>query len=262
MSYFGYMMGGRNIDEDVQNHLSRLTSTDSALRRDLSNLILGLKTDGLWSKIEILCVVHDVEADSLLNLRGTAIGPDSTKTGSPAFVADQGFTPDGTGTDYLELGRTETTATLYDLYDAHSFVYRRTDVSSDGDRLMALGRVTTPSVYQSAIYKFPGGTNIGFIIQSHVMTGVAGTIGFFICSISAIDDRIARVNDTTASDATSKAHILRTQTINIGSSYTGGNYAEDEIAAWGIGSQLTATELGLYENRIRTYMQARGADVF
>lgn len=77
--------------------LAQMTTQPNAARKSrIDALIVGLKTDGIWSKLDALWVMaaHDAQAARLnwMNPTGTTL----TEVNSPAFDIDQGYTGDGT----------------------------------------------------------------------------------------------------------------------------------------------------------------------
>lgn len=246
---FPLLMAG--FDYDAARHFGRMTSTDASLRNALNSLIISLKTASLWDKIDVLCVVHDNSADSLLNLKGIN---DSTTVGSPTFTADVGFKAEGSA-KYVDIGLTDTTAPSMGIYDAHFMtyvnshtlggleIYFESDNSGSDANLAAywaLGPNANPAI-----------RGIGAFVGTDI-------IGFSGASCLAIDERHYISNDSINTDVTSSASSLATTTYKTKGGT--GNYAVH--SAWGIGSGLTTIELGAYEDAVRAYMQARGADVY
>ena len=75
---------------------------------DLTTMICGLVTDGVWPKLDGLWVfAQQTAADSLLNLVGTNYG--LTNVGGAAFTSFRGYT--FTATTYLDTGFNAATAT-------------------------------------------------------------------------------------------------------------------------------------------------------
>jgi len=118
---FTHFLGGQ--DPDVSAHLARMTSKDRDLHADLEALILGLKYDGLWDKIEILCVTSILEADSLLNLKGSKSGTDSINSSGVSFTSDAGFDFIATPGQTITLNYAETDCSILGQYDSHQLVY-------------------------------------------------------------------------------------------------------------------------------------------
>lgn len=248
-------------DPDVRNHVQRMSSTDGALVQDVTQLILNLKSSGLWAKIDVLCVVHDNAADSLLNLRGLSAGADSLNVNSCSFTANQGYTTNSASNRHISLVESESSAVLYGTGSGHMLLYSRsvmtgykTVMSGNGSitRIMFNESTASPdevyawmqssTYYNSIVYDIPKG-----------------------CVITALKSStlVSRVNDTADSDAHSSPAALSTNPFILGGLNNPASTQVDlQFAAWGVGGGLTAAEIAVYENHIRTYMQARGAAVF
>jgi len=260
---FTTMVIGEDID--VLNHWGRMTSTDSALKFDISILIKRLKSFNLWDKIGILCVVHDNSVDSLLNLKGVSTGaPDSSTIGSPSFVTDRGFTCAG-ASDVVDLGVTESSAALVSINNEHVMCYTRTPPTNTTQAALRAFEIGIPN-HALGFIRYQSTTTSTHSIQdrdiSVVVAGVSDQKGFFGVSIESSSNRHAVINDTTAStsvDITATKLITDITTRLIGGDNSG---ETTQYTAWGSGGKLTTTELGDYENIVRLYMQARGADVY
>lgn len=256
---FSHFIGG--IDPDVQAHFLRMTSSDASLRGDLSELILGLKQDGIWDKIKFLSVVHDNSADSLLNLKYTSSFGDATAVNSPTFTANRGFLCANTGTKYID-----TKLGSRDVFDSgtsvHSFGYCRTSnplSSGATDSIVTAVRTTlgTNTLTTQAI--------LGYIANEGVLLNtLQNQRGTIMDSRDSTTNTLnVLLNDSsTAGTTITTPSIDADDTVKVGSNYNGTTAYDVEMSAWGGGTYLTLAEMALYEDRIRAYMQARAADVY
>jgi len=258
---FTNLLGG--ADHDAAAHFARISPSDVTIYAHLHELIVSLKQHGIWPQIEVLCVAHDNEADSLLNLTG---GTDSTKTGTPTFVANTGFECVA-GTDVIDLNIAMSSASLYDTDDHHLINYvTNTTVGSNTTALYSFDS-GAPFGFQNEGIIRAGSTSVSFynlgVSLSVSVGGAAGSAekGFLGMCATTASARAARVNDTENTGvATSGSTKLTTNFICKGGDT--GSADQTHHACWGIGGPLTATQLGLYENAIRKYAQARGFDVY
>jgi hypothetical protein len=251
---------GDKFDEDAQTHFDLLSGTfDAQLRHDLNELIVGLKTDSLWTKIDVLCVAHNDETDTLRNIRGVANGADTIKAGSPTFAANQGFTM--SNENNLDTQESETSATLYGQYDGHAFVYVNTHVGAGSVKTMIGLKAGQCFIYVDET-QTPDDLVMYMQNKGRTFSG-DNPVGFFGMAATAIDQHDFRYNDTTDASVASQAYTIEASNdINVGQSAGGAQDCDEEIACWGFGGGLTAAELALYEDRIRTYAQRRGFDVY
>ena len=96
---------GPVYDPDAQAHFSRLTTQDEAFLNALNDLIVGLKADGVWSRLQAIAVWHPRGDEMLLNLKGATAGDFDYRS-----TIDQSLTtPVYTSQKGLEVGKeTET----------------------------------------------------------------------------------------------------------------------------------------------------------
>lgn len=105
----------------ITDHIARLGSTDATLETHLTTFYNSLVSAGIWEKLDVLCVPHKIEADSLLNMVGNYSAGDLVTVGSPVFTADQGFNADAF--DYVETAENMDTWINYQAYDGFFMVY-------------------------------------------------------------------------------------------------------------------------------------------
>lgn len=237
--------------DDAIAHFRRMTSTDHDLRLALNNAIVALDDLGIWEKMEVFNLVHDSQADSLLNMRNPVNGiTDSSLSGSPSFTADRGFTCGAT--NRISTGRTVAQLVTSNT-DCHLWAYSRTDITSS----------TGYPIFESS-------QELGFQVQSSFtvarmfgddpLYSPADNSGFLGARKGSAAAGHLRHNDTVVQDASVGSGSTNSNTVYIGSD--GSASASIEIAGYGFGSKITNSELATLENIIRAYMQARGADVY
>lgn len=264
-------------DPDVLAHWARMTSADTDQKNDIANLILGLKDDGVWDLVEMLCVVHDNEADSLLDITGN--DNDSFKYGSPSFTADRGFT---TSTGNLPGSSIDGWTGVF-LEDDNSFYYyRRTAVTTGGSRMIAGAH--NYNSWSDGSYMFyniyPGGDEFNLYLEGlNISYSVSTLAGFSAASrTSSSDVRIFK--DGSSSPYTNSSSYGYPEPVDMGAEigiatfplWIGGNIAyygtvlesaqaaeADQYSAWGCGGGMSHAELNYLYNRVTTYLTARGA---
>jgi hypothetical protein len=87
--------GALSADPDVNAYLLAMSVTPDATRiGHLETLIGGLKTDGVWSKLEWLSILaaHDAQAARINAVNPAQI---ASETGTLTFTTDRGYTGDG-----------------------------------------------------------------------------------------------------------------------------------------------------------------------
>lgn len=242
------------FDDDAQALFDTYTGTFNAQHRyDINELISGLKEDSLWDKIAILCVAGPDINDAVRNLKGTAADSDSTAVGC-FYTADLGFQPrSAIPTARVDLGETESTCSLYAQNNAHYFCYDQ----STGNLVTVMEAFAGNSEIVNS-----SGTRVGSIQFSGTAQPIGTTVaGFMAASIVASNDRQFRVNDTAYNQSLTNSQALG-NVANMNCGLSGGVGNNHRYSAWGAGAGLTQAELALYEDRIRTYAQRRGFDVY
>jgi len=144
--------GKRNFDLDALIHLARLTAPSRRLEDALNALIIGLKADDIWAKLDMLCVQHDSQVDSLLDLRGNQ---DSTTISSPTWSA-AGWAISTAG--YLDTQIAYNAASYANVGDNHLMVYTSSHadtvahlmaVGSNISQTLALGKSSSSAVFMN-----------------------------------------------------------------------------------------------------------------
>jgi len=139
---------GPALEPEMVAHLSDMTdTTNPVLNLALNELIRGLKTDGIWSKIEILSVIHDNAADSLLDLKRLQ---NATNNGCP-FTAGSGFAKDGAGA-YIDMNNAGAYGSMTHANGDFHWMMYRSDSSVDGTFDMGCGN-TIASPTQTCIFQ-------------------------------------------------------------------------------------------------------------
>jgi len=244
-------------DSDAAYHFSRMSSSDMTLRGVINDLIVGLKTDELWSKVKALCPVCDNPSDSLLDIKGAH---DAININSCGFIADRGFTVTPTGGKYID---SNFIANILARTSHCLFAYIRT-VPSNYSYILGAGYSTTDQIsiqndttggkvrYFGDIWGTPSEPNLypapGFIGGARIN-----------------DVELLRINDVESSytKPSPSGAALTINTIYVGNFNGFTPLIPDgvQFACWGFAEGLTSTELSNLRNRIQTYMVARGAAV-
>lgn len=278
---FTHFIGG-GTDADTLAHWARVSDkTDGTLFTHLNKLIVGLKDDGIWDLIDIICVVHKSEADSLLNLKGTAEDADSVKVGSPNFTANRGFKM--TDDNVVRFGETMSSLTKALNNSCHVWHYNRVHPTGTGSFLSSFSSgdqdggddyakflfdVNSWASFGESQFDVDGFDQSGNSIFKNNSTELKGFFGW--------DDRrtegtIVWNDDFSTGNGGWGSPAESTTFMPIGALHDSGFSPDYEVetgmgacqyAGWGIGNHLGETGLRNLEDRIRTYMQDRGADVY
>ncbi len=267
------MLGGvltGNYDADVIAHLNRITTSDLTLLDDLNMLIVTLKNIGVWDLLDVICVVHDNAADSLLSLKGATY--DATNINAAAFVANRGFTPDSATNAYIDTNFIPSAAgVLADQSDSF-FIYKNTAIEGDipihgayqssaGEiiNLKMIGVITAIS-QDAAVSYYSQQLNSATVSPAGLVPiGFAGGTRRTNGDVEVRADGLNSINTPITSNG-----LLNSISLFVGAQNYGGtpsDFGVDQISCWGAGGALTTQQLSDLRDAIQTYMVARGANL-
>lgn len=243
--------GAASYDPDAAAYFAAMTVQPSAARKTLINtLIVGLKADGVWSKLSWLSLLaaHDAQAARL-----NAVTPTKsfTAAGSASFTVDRGYQGNGTGATYLDASEGFTTAGQFTQNSA--FIATYVNLSSAGS----------------------GGVGQGFSAGAWAMMGIASDY-----SCSCFMNNLTQFAPTapswtglfTLTRTASTTTTMYRGTTSFGASSdastgvpTSGTvrslrYGSERQAAAMWGSGLTAANVSNLNSRLVTYLTALGAN--
>ena len=256
---------GPSYSAEATAYFAAMSVAPDATRKGLLDaLIVGLKSDGVWAKLDWLSITaaHDAQAG-----RVNAVTPAqvATAVNSPTFTTDRGYTGDGT-TSYLNSGWNPTTATTPKMVQnsASMGVWLGTDSSSNTQddigttaRASIDGRRSAAATFganlQSATNDISGtmspASSVGFSSWSRYG---AASAELFKNGVS-----LGTKASTTNAPANGNFFLLAANNVAALGTPTRFSPRRSQAAFWG--EQLSAAEhLALY-NRLATYMTAIGA---
>ena len=97
-------------DADAQAYFDAVPNAyDDTYKGYINTLVTTLKSDGNWTKLDRLWLfANTTTGNAIIDLKALA---SATLVNAPAFVADQGYTGDGS-TSYINSNYTPTNATI------------------------------------------------------------------------------------------------------------------------------------------------------
>jgi hypothetical protein len=242
---------GSNVCSQATNYLARTVGANEGGNAvNITALICGLVTDGVWAKLDAFYVLAQQNAtDSFLNLIGT--GYTITNAGVIAtftpYVGYAGFAGNG-----LDTGFNSTTASSphYTTNSASFGVWVYADVSGSGTQI---GSGANSHIYSD----YPG---FYARVNNSSVTSVASSVvhGVYAGDRPDASNVYPYLNGVSAGPLSFAATTNDNSNFLIGYA-VGQVFSTETISAAFIGASLGATlELALY-NRLRTYMTAVGA---
>jgi len=255
------MVGAVGIAGGAGSHasafLARTSGLDGTHTTAYTNLINGLDTDGIFSKLDLLHIYATQDSTTaLLNLVSTSFG--GTANGSPTFTVDRGFTGvDGSTTVYIDSGFDASTAPTPQFVQnsAHVSAWCVTDIG-------AFARAVIGNVggNETDIYPKHSDNNTYYRVNASGISGVANTTsnGHYCAnrsSSSAVqgykNGSSVLTNNAATSGAVVGGNFQILKALNLGGS-------AHQLAMASIGASLSSTDVTNFYNRLRTYMTAVG----
>jgi len=236
------------------------TTPDVTRKILIDNLVSGLKTDGIWSKLDFFYILAaHAENSSLLNW----INPgtfDATNVSSTAFEVDRGYTGDGSA-DYLNSNYNPTNNAInYALNSASFGVYVRTDVDETGRDIGA----TSTGLYNELLLRTVN--NFYIALNDGAYDNVANTDsrGFFIASreganiLRGYKDKLQAIDVARVSVNVVDLNFYILCRNNSGPAT---DFSTKQIAAAFAGGGMTQTQVNNFNDRLKALLTSIGAAV-
>lgn len=246
-------------DADAQLLFDRMTTAPDVTRKGLINdMILGLKADGDWTRLDVLVVL--AAADSQAALLDWKDLSDGAEVSAPTFETDRGYTSDGSTSYINSQFNPSTDAVKYIQNNASYGVYGRDNKNETG---ILAGLII--SNFNGSFY-FPRlSNNFSGRINSNNSLVLANTDSRGLSSVQRQNSTLKRsrmngVNlgsntDNSVSPANGEFYILCRNKLGTGAE----TFSTIQGALYFFGSGLL-NHLNVY-NRIQTYMIGVGANV-
>jgi hypothetical protein len=252
------------LSAEASQFLARTSSLDATHTNAYTALIDGLVTDGIWSKLDVLHVYATQNSTTaLLNLKSNSYT--GTANGSPAFVADRGFTGvDASATVYIDTGFNPATAGgNYSQDSAHISAWSNTTPANSGPSGgVVIGSEISAS--HTAVYsRYNDGFSYFGVNASATNFTSTGTPsnGHFLANRSSSSALQGYKNGTSVLTWTNTSVAPASQNIYALANHgpSGANLGTAfQLPAISIGSSLSSTDVTNFYNRLRTYMTAVG----
>jgi hypothetical protein len=250
------------FEPETNTLLAALSGTyDDTRKTAINTLIAGLKTDGLWSILDVLCIAGLNSSDSLINWKtpGTF---NSSAVNSPAFVADRGFTAASSGSKYINTNYNPTSAAgNYTQNSASMGFYSRNNVSEGS---YDMGGASNVSGFAS-IFSRNGSTAFWRINDSNEESlSNSDSSGLILATRTSSTTRILYRNSSALGSRTQTSGTMPNLNFFVGTlnfSGTPSSISSRQYAMWFMSGGLSGTNVSNFYNRIQTYMTAIGANV-
>jgi hypothetical protein len=222
----------------------------------VDTLIKGLKTDGIWAKLDRLWIFAvENQKSALIDLVANTT---ATPVNSPTFTADRGYAGDGSSSYLNSNFNASTSGVQWTLNSAHIAAWDNTsranspivisgayDGSAVSDLMPWYGGGVVTRINGGGLTGLTNGTSQGFFVGQRTSTSVVE--GY-------------RNNALCGSFADGSNHIINLPFFicarNDGGGFSSG--MADQVSMVSYGASFTGTEITNYYNRLRTYMTAVG----
>lgn len=256
----GRRVAGPSYDPDAATLFAAFSTDPGGTRKGLYNdLILGLKADGLWAKLDTLYLLaaHDAQA-AVLNVRAPGLYAGSVFTGL-TFTADRGFLGGGTG--YIDTGFNPVTAGgQFSQNSAHIGTYTNAATADAGSANASVGKAGQVDTFIRP--RITGDTLEGRVnnTSSNQAFGSVGTrLGSRVLSRIASGDTRGFVNGVQNGAVSMTASVAMLSgsftLLRLSTSYN----TTDRLAAASIGGGLSGAEAGALHSRVLAFLTAIGA---
>lgn len=251
MSRFIGTAGASYCAEAVAFFNRLATAPTTARAQQYDTLIRALVNSGVWAKLDCLWVLAAADtATAIKNLVSTSHS--LTEVNSPAFVADRGYTSDGS-TSYLSGPNIFTFGGQYVQDNAHLGVYVGTNVSAANKFDAGNGNLSI-NPRNSTVMQ----TRINASAADNVTPpATLSSVGHSCLSrdnsanFDAYKNGTLVANTARTSAAPTSAVLLVCQ--------SGGNFSTRQVSACHIGGALTALQVAVVNSSLSTYLQSIGA---
>jgi len=247
--------GSPVYDADAQAVFAAFTTPPTTDRKAVINAyIVGLKADGIWTLLDLLYLMAAADSQAAtINFKNPAAFQ-LISVNSPAFVADQGFTGNGTSSRLRTQFTPSANGANFTQDSASVWVWSRTNAQNAN---VAAGNITAPRVFitpRNLSDNLLFGANDG-TTSTVANANSSGLIGSQ--RINGTTKRAWRNGAQVGADVT----LASTAVANAEQWLCGGNSSnfstfQESLGAWG--ASLAGKEAAFY-NRTLTYMQAVGA---
>jgi hypothetical protein len=241
------------LDPDAVTYIAAMTvPPDSARQTLISNLIAGLKTDGVWSKIGALYLLaaHDSQA-ALINAKtpGTAT---VSAVNSPVFTVDRGYAGDGISA-HLNTNTTHSAFPQMSLDSQHLF-YTQSLPQTNTNNVIGLAGAGSTLLLQltasSVGIRIGSASSFGPSQDQRAARGILAsrqTAGSFSAYVDGGAEQT--FNASSSSMAAVPVALLR----------AANSYSDARLSSACFGAGLNSAEAAALYSRINTFLTAIGA---
>lgn len=249
--------GGVDYDADAEAVFAAFTTPPSDTRKGhINDLVVALKTAGIWTKIDVLYLYAAADAQAaLVNWKNPGTY-DGTATNAPSFTTDRGFTGNKGGGAHIDSNFNAATASTPQYVRNSAFIASRslTNTISSPD---ALWGVSSDFGFLMGLFE---GSNFRVRFNAtgtQIDTAPSGGAGLWAASRGgASDTRVYKNGSQINSGTTDSVNVFNGTIRNLRVNTL---YGAMQVASFALGSNLSGTEQADFYDAELAYMQAVGA---
>lgn len=240
-------------------YFAAMSVQPDATRKGLIDaLISGLKSDGVWAKLDCLYLLgaHDAQA-ARLNAKNPGTFTASA-VNSPTFTVDRGYAGDG-ATSYLDTGFNPATAPTpqYALNSASFGVWSRADVMDTGIDIGNTSSVNGITCRSSTTTNLRGTVNTG---SFNSYSTVTNSLGHHALSRTASNLIAGYKNGSPLTTGSNTSSGVGSSSFRLLAGYNTTTFSVRQLSAAHIGAGLNGTDMAALYSRLNTYLTAIGAN--
>lgn len=227
----------------------------------VNDLIVGLKADGIWTKLDRLWIYAAENSQSaLIDLKAL---DQSSAVGSPTFTTDRGYAGNASSSYINTTYVVSTDAVNYTSSSMHVGIWDNTSRAADNSIITGFydggSNLTDLFIYTSLAGPGP-------LLRPNFVLGTNGTAGssqgFFLAQqISSTAAEIYYNGSSVGTGGSSAAIVAGSNGFYIGGRNDNGTLAggtTDQVSMASFGGKFSSVEAGKYYTRLRTYMTGVG----
>lgn len=245
-----------SYDSDAVAYFTATGITDATRKGHLNTLVVGLKADGLWTKIDWLLVAGATSLEMRTNVR--APSKVASAINSPTYTTDRGFTGDGS-TSYLDIGEVyNNTGNQWSQNSATIGVWCNLEAGATGIQPHCGNTGADRNVIRARNTAGNESFNINDSTASILRANAGSRTGHRAASRNSSTDKRGYVGGslvTTLSVSSSSVSATNGTVLRGGSVYT-----SDRISGFYSASDFSDADHTAMHSRLNTYLTAIGAN--
>jgi hypothetical protein len=236
---------------EAQQFFDRITDPGTTRKDAYAAIIDSLVADGIWAKLDALWIVAaDIAGNALINLKSSSFS--LTAVNSPTFVADAGYTSDGSSS-YLTTGLNPTSVGGQFVKDsAHLSFWTTAALAGGGGIESAIAAFDGANFAQASVLS--GATDVLMNDADQLISAGSQPAGHYIATRTASNVKVTYKNGASLTNNTAASTALINQSFFLLARNQGSaaQFTTTQYSAFSVGAGLDATEAGDFYTALNT----------